>query len=68
VTIATPFLADELLATGRLSRVGTARASLGVAYHVVCPTAAVRRRPDVRAFAAWLHTEAEPTLRAFDAY
>lgn len=54
ITLASPLLAGRWLREGRLQPCIEQRASIGVSYELVFADAAVKRRRDARAFAAWL--------------
>ena len=65
VAVAIPTIADRYLEGGRLKACFDLRAAVGADYNLVYANDAVRRRPDVRAFADWMKTEAQRSADRF---
>jgi DNA-binding transcriptional LysR family regulator len=65
VALAIPTVADRYLQGGRLRACFDLRAGTGTDYNLVYASDAVRRRPDVRAFTAWVKAEAERSAVSF---
>lgn len=65
VAVAIPTVADRYLEGGRLRACFDLRAATGTDYNLVYPSDAVRRRPDVRAFAEWMKLEAQRSAERF---
>lgn len=65
VTLAVPTVSDRYLETGRLRACFDLRAETDADYNLVFASEAVRHRPGVRAFAAWMKAEAEASRARF---
>jgi DNA-binding transcriptional LysR family regulator len=65
VALAIPTVADRYLDAGRLRACFDLRAPTEADYNLVFASEAVRRRPDVRAFSAWMRSEAQRSAGAF---
>ena len=66
VAIATPFLSERLLDTGRLRPFAPERATVGVTYFLAFGDERAQRRAEVAAFCKWVRAAARSTLRDFE--
>ncbi len=62
IALGTSFLADRLLASGRLQRIGSGSVPLGIGYFLVFASDRVRRRPLVRDFSSWMRASARDAV------